>query len=113
MNLEIKKYIAENSVCHDLIFRNWKEFLNILFKNGGCVESILWFEYTSVEKQAESLGAGGYVDHDNPEYMWAETMIYDKNLYGKSFSEIILHIEKVIIENHPHNLVPSFFISEI
>ena len=112
MNPEIEKFIAENSVCSDFIFRNWKEFLNILFENGGCVESILWFEYTPVEKQAESLGGGGFADRDNPEYMWAETMIYDKNLSGKTLSEIVSHIEKVISENRPHNLVPSFFITE-
>lgn len=39
-------------------------------------------------------------------------MIYDKNLSEKTLSEIVSHIEKVISENHPHNLVPSFFITE-
>ncbi|MBQ7874285.1 MAG: hypothetical protein IJ306_03870 [Oscillospiraceae bacterium] len=113
MNAQIEKYISEKSLCSELIFDDWKEFLKILFEIGGKVNEILWFEYTSIEKQPESMGSGGYTDRQNPDYMWAETMIYDKNLSEKSFTELSEHIERTINKYQPHNLVPSFFDIEI
>ena len=80
MDNRITTYIEKNKVCSDLIFRNWSEFLELLFECGGFVNEILWFEYVLIDKQKYSLGGGGYVDKANPEYMWAETMIYDKYL---------------------------------
>ena len=109
MDKRIKEYIEKNKVCSDLIFRNWIEFLELLFQCGGFVKEILWFEYILIEKQAESLGGGGYIDKDNPNYMWVETMIWDKNLMNKTVSEIKTHIEKTIEKHKPHDLVPCFF----
>jgi len=31
MDGKIKKYIEENKVCSDLIFKNWSEFVELLF----------------------------------------------------------------------------------
>ena len=109
MTQTLEKYIEQNKVCSDLIFRNWNEFLDLLFTCGGSVNEILWFEYVLQEKQKDSLGGGGYRDKANPEYMWAETMIYDKNLGTKSLSEIKDHINSTIKLYYPHILVPCFF----
>ena len=109
MNRKIDNYIEENKVCSDLIFRNWSEFIELLFKCGGFVNEILWFEYVLIDKQKDSLGSGGYKDKENPEYMWAETMIVDKNLKHCSLEEIRVHIEKTIDKHKPHHLVPCFF----
>jgi len=109
MDSKIKKYIEENKVCSDLIFRNWSEFVELLFECGGFVNEILWFEYVLIDKQKDSLGGGGYGDKENPEYMWAETMIYDKALGQKTLVEIKDHITSTIKSYAPHILVPCFF----
>ena len=109
MNKKIEQYIAQNKVCSDLIFRDWNEFLELLFDCGGSVKELLWFEYVLIDRSEESLGGGGYQDTTNPKYMWAETMIYDKGLEQKSLSEIKEHIESTINFHKPHNLVPCFF----
>ena len=109
MRKKLDNYIDKNVVCSDLIFRDWNEFLELLFECGGSVKEILWFEYVLIEKQKESLGGGGYQDANNPEYMWAETMIYDKHLEKKSLLELKEHIEHTIKSYQPHNLVPCFF----
>ena len=109
MTQTLERYIEQNKVCSDLIFRNWNEFLDLLFACGGSVNEILWFEYILIEKQTNSLGGGGYRDNANPEYMWAETMIYDKDLGTKSLLEIKDHINSTIKLYYPHILVPCFF----
>ena len=108
MRKELELYIKEHQVCSDIVFNDWRSFLNVLYENGGAVNKILWFEYVRIDRQAESLGAGGYADHDNPGFMWAETMICDNDLDGESLLEITQHIEKVIQSNLPHTLVPCF-----
>ena len=109
MNKKTEQYIEQNKVCSDLIFRDWSDFLELLFCCGGAVKEILWFEYVLIANHAESLGGGGYQDSKNPEYMWSETMICDKGLEQKSLSEIKEHIESTINSHKPHNLVPCFF----
>jgi len=49
------------------------------------------------------------MDKDNPAYMWAETMLYDKNLKHCSLKEIRAHIEKTVDTHKPRQLVPCFF----
>ena len=56
MDKRLEKYIEENRVCSDLIFRNWSEFVELLFECGGFVNEILWFEYVLIDKQKDSLG---------------------------------------------------------
>lgn len=109
MKYELKTYIEENRVCSELIFRDWQEFLDVLFTCGGSVEEILWFEYVAIGRQTDSLGGGGYIDPSNPDYMWAETMIYHKQLGQKSPSELYDFIQNTIAKNLPHQLVPCFF----
>lgn len=35
MNTQLEEYIAKHKVCTELIFRDWQEFLEILFRNCG------------------------------------------------------------------------------
>ncbi len=109
MDKRLDEFIANNQVATDLLFRDWDAFLEILFDCGGCVQEILWFEYTPIDKQADSLGDGGYLDPSNPQYMWAETYLYDKDLFGNSLSEVKAHIANTIAIYAPHDLVPCFF----
>ena len=109
MDQKLEAFINENRVCSDLIFRDWRAFLNTLFACGGAVGEILWFEYVAIDSQGESLGGGGYVDLSDSGYMWAETMILDENLGDKSLLEITKHIELTIESYLPHKLVPCFW----
>ncbi len=108
----LKAYIEDNKLCLDYLFADWEEFLEILFTEGGCVESILWFEYIEINEHKQSLGSGGYKDKSNPEYMYAETQIFDEDFEDKSLYEIKGYI-KSVIDSYPNNkLMPSFYISE-
>lgn len=109
MDQQIANYIESNSVCSELLFPNWQEFLTLLFSCDGHISSIIWFEYVEISKQKDSLGSGGYKDLKNPDYMWAETAIFDDNLEKKSLSELVEHIQFTINKHHPHHLVPCFY----
>ena len=104
MDRKLKDYIINNQTSPEMIFRNYKEFLDILFDCGGAVSEILWFEYVLQEKQKDSLGGGGWIDKENPEYMWAETMIFDKGLENRSHAEIVEYIEKVTKRTNSYKL---------
>jgi len=109
MDNKLQDYITKYSVCSDLIFHNWHDFLEVLFSCGGSVREILWFEYVPVSMQAQSMGQGGYSDKENPEYMWAETHLYDQNLDHMDLEELSEHINRTIRSHSPHVLVPCFF----
>ena len=109
MNSKLTEYIAKNKLCSELLFRDWDEFLDLLYSNGGFVKEILWFEYILIDQQAESMGGGGYQEKINPKYMWAETTIYDKQLEHKSLIELKEYINQTIRSYIPHTLVPCFF----
>ena len=107
---DVEEYIEKNAFCSELIFKNWGEFLNIIYTNGKNISAILWWDYCLIEKQKESLGAGGYKDPKNPEYMFAETQFYDDGFETKSLAEVLEYI-KLMREKYPeNNLVPSFYL---
>ena len=108
---DVLDYIDKHKLCSDCIFANWKEFLELLYSQGGYVEAILWFEYVRVDEQINSLGGGGYKDTANPEYMYAETHIYENDIKNKSLSEVKEYIESVIASYPQNSLFPSFFIA--
>ena len=105
---KLKQYIEENKVCSENMFRDWTAFLELLFAQGGCVESILWFEYVRISEQKNSLGAGGYQDKNNPKYMYAETNIYQTGLENKTLVEVTEYIQSTFATYSDHTLVPSF-----
>lgn len=112
MNIKTAEYIKQNRVCGENIFRNWREFLNVLYENGDRADIIVWFDYCKVTEQHKSLGGGGYRDTQNPEYMWAETQIFENGFGDKSLEEILEYIESVRNEHREYDLYPSFYIKE-
>ena len=112
LTTEVLAYINKHQLCADYIFPDWKEFLNLLYSHNGYVTEILWFEHVATEKQADSLGCGGYQDPANSEFMYAETYLHDKSMESKSLSEVIAYIEAVISSYPNNHLIPSFMISE-
>lgn len=109
---DVLEYIEKHKVYSDYIFDDWEEFLEVLYSQGGYVEGVLWFEYVRIDEQVNSLGGGGYKDVVNPEYMYAETYIYENGMEGKSLLEVKSYIESVITSYPQNHLIPSFFIAE-
>ena len=102
------QYIEEHKLCFDYLFADWSEFLKLLYDQGGCVESILWFEHVLITEQKNSLGSGGYIDKNNVEYMYAETYLGNNDLKNKTLEEVNEYIESVISAYPNHKLLPSF-----
>lgn len=111
MNKIIEQYIKNNKVSESnaLIFRNWEDFLHILFQNNGRVEMIVWYEYCRINKQ--QIGMGGYIDSENQGFMWAETQFFKTDMQEKSLNEILDYISKTIQEYSEYNLYPEFYIN--
>ena len=109
---KVKTYISNHQLCPECLFDDWVEFLELLYEEGGCVESILWFEHVRIIDQKDSLGGGGYRDKTNPEYMYAETFLSEDNMASKPLSEVKKQIESTLL-SHPNNkLIPAFYIAE-
>lgn len=71
-----------------------------------------WFDYCKIANQSESLGAGGYIDKRDNDYMWAETQIYEIGLDNKTLSEILQYIEDIKNTYQDYKLYPAFYIAE-
>jgi len=110
MNKIVEQYIQTNKIpkTDALIFRNWREFLQILYHNNGCVEMIIWYEYCKISEQ--QIGSGGYIDVENQDYMWAETQIYESNMQKKTLNEILEYISKIQKEYSDYILYPEFYL---
>ncbi len=108
---KVSKYIEEHKLCSDNLFDDWSEFLDLLYEEGGCVESILWFEHVLITEQEKSLGGGGYIDKNDVEYMYAETYICNNDLKNRTLDEVNEYIRSVISAYPNHKLIPSFDIS--
>lgn len=112
MTPRLKAYIEDNKLCSEYLFADWEEFLELLYEEGGYAESVLWFEHIKISDQKQSLGSGGYKDKSNPDYMYAETQIFDGDFEHNSVYEVKKYI-KTVLEKYPNNkLIPSFYISE-
>ena len=116
---KVKTYISNHQLCPEYLFDDWVEFLELLYEEGGCVESILWFEHVRIIDQKDSLGGGGYRDKTNPEYMYAETHLFKDGLETNTLAEIkeyIIREKKAGFrygsKYKSHNLVPSFQIAD-
>ena len=106
----IDKYIEEHKVCGDYIFKDEAEFLNVLYSNQGKIEVIVWFEYCKISEQEKSLGSGGWINKQNPEYMWAETQIYEVNFQDKNLNEVLDYIKRIRSEYPQHKMYPAFYL---
>lgn len=113
MNRAIEKYIKENSIStdHTYIFRDWEDFLHLLYENNERVEMIVWYEYCEISNQ--QLGMGGYIDTQNKGYMWAETQIFECDLQEKSLGELLTYISETRKQYSDYELYPEFYVKEI
>lgn len=107
----VQKYIKEHQLCAEYIFADWEAFLDLLYEHSGRVDSILWFEHVRIIDQKDSLGAGGYRDQADPEYMYAETPMHD-GMESKSLSEVKEYIQATLAAYSNHVLIPSFYIDD-
>lgn len=110
MNRNVEEYIHKHKISktNALIFRDWEEFLYILYENSGRVEMIVWYEYCKINEQL--IGAGGYLDTENQGFMWAETQLFETDLHKKSLNEILEFILKVRKEYSNCDLYPEFYL---
>ncbi|MBE5933872.1 MAG: hypothetical protein E7263_10695 [Lachnospiraceae bacterium] len=112
MIITLSEYIEQNKLCNEFIFEDYNKFLEILFASNGVVSMIVWFDYCKIANQSEFLGAGGYIDKRDNDYMWAETQIYEIGLDNKTLSEILQYIEDIKNTYQDYKLYPAFYIAE-
>jgi hypothetical protein len=113
----VKRFIEENTFCHELLFEDWEAFLNVLYAEGGRVESILWWDHCKLSEQGSSVGMGGYKDPHDPDYMYAETQLFQDGFASVSLEEIKERINRQREEGlqydggyKSHDLMPSFYL---
>ena len=116
LSQKVKQYIQDHSLYSEYIFRDWEAFLDLLYAEGGRVSAILWWDHCRIADQHESIGMGGFIDPENPEYMFAETMVFDKGFETKSLEEIKEYIADIRDRDLclgtyiAFDLVPSFYL---
>ena len=112
----VKKYFEEKSLYSELVFQDWEPFLDLLYAEGGQVSAILWWDHCKRTEHSKSIGSGGHVDPRNPEYLFAETPLYEYGLETKSLDEIKAYIREIINSDIrfgdyiSFDLIPSFYI---
>ncbi len=106
----VEQYIQKHRIskANSLIFRDWNEFLQILYQNNGRVKMIIWYEYCRINEQ--QIGMGGYIDTENQGFMLAETQLFEANLQEKNLNEILEYISKIRKEYSNYNLFPEFYL---
>ena len=110
MSEKIQEFFEKHKICSEFLFVEWEEFIELLYSEGGRVDSILWFEHIEISQHNNSLGSGGYKDKNNPNYMYAETHIFKNEMENLSLHEINNYIESIIASYPNNKLIPSFFI---
>ena len=116
---KLKSYITEHCFCSEYLFKDWESFLDILYAEGARVTSVMWWDHCNKSEQDLSAGSGGYVDPENPEYIYTETQLFKDGLETYTLDEIKEYIQKqrksCIQYGHryvSHDLVPSFYLDE-
>mgnify|MGYP006873123418 CR=1 FL=1 len=116
LSYRIQKYIDDYSFCSEYLFKDWEEFLDFIYEEGGRVSFILWWEYC---KKNFQHGYGGYSDPDDQEWMCSEAWFYEDGFEEKSLAYIKAYIHE--IREHglilgdkyiTHDLVPSFYLAD-
>ena len=110
MKTKIEEYTKVHSACagHVLLFRNWEEFLLLLYANNECVAMIVWYEYC--KRNEQRIGMGGYVDRHNRNYMFAETHIFKTDLEKKNMDELLAYISETRERYSEYDLYPEFYL---
>ena len=111
----VNDYISEYSVGSECLFKDCNSFLKLLYAENRRVAAILRWDHCKRTEQLLSVGMGGYIDPENPEYMYAETQEYEESLETKTLDEIMTYIYRVKADGiwydskyKSHELVPSF-----
>ena len=119
INERILNYINDHVFCSEYLFKDWESFLDLLYAEGGCISSILWWDHCQKKMQYMSVGSGGYSDPDDPEYMYSETQFYEDGFESKTLDEIKNHINErrtvgLILGDKYFSFdpVPSFYLVE-
>ena len=116
---KVKQYIDRNSFCAEYLFRDWDAFLDLLYEEGCHVSAVQWWDHCNRHYNNVSVGSGGYIDPDDPEYMYAETYLYEDGMETLTLEELKAHISE--IREHglilgdkyfSNDLVPSFYLQE-
>lgn len=114
---KVKTFIEDHSFCSEYLFKDWETFLDILYAEGGAISCIQWWDHCTKSEQHRSIGSGGYADPENPEYLFAETQLFEDGFETKSLDEIKKHIAerrnaKICYHNRyiSFDLVPSFYL---
>lgn len=115
----IQAYIDDHAFCSEYLFKDWESFLDLLYSEGGCISSILWWDHCKKSQLRESVGGGGYRDPENDEYIYAETQLYKDGLETKALDEIkeYIHQERQTGFRYggkyrSHDLAPSFYLAD-
>lgn len=115
----VREYIDCNSFCSEYLFRNWDAFLDVLYEEGCHVAAIQWWDHCIRHYNNVSVGSGGYIDPDDPEYMYAETFLYEDGMQALTLEELKTHIAEtrehgLILGDkyYSNDLVPSFYLQE-
>lgn len=118
LSQRVNDYIKKYSIGSECLFRDWESFLRLLYAESEHIVAILWWDYCKKTDQCTSVGMGGYIDPKNPEYMYAETQLYEDGFENKTLDEIIEYIHRIKAEGlrygeeyFSHELVPSFYLS--
>ena len=116
---KVQTYIEDHSFCSEYLFKDWESFLDLLYAEGNCISSILWWDHCTEKQLRESVGSGGYRDPDNGEFIYAETQLYKEGLETYTLDEIKQYIEHVRktgfqygSKYKSHDLVPSFNLAD-
>ena len=116
---KVQNYINNHAFCSEYLFKDWESFLDLLYAEGGCIASILWWDHCKKSQLRESVGSGGYKDPDNEEFIYAETQLYKEGLEAYTLDEIKEYINQERktgfqygSKYKSHDLVPSFCLAE-
>ena len=108
----LKEYIEKYKLCAEYLFEDWEKFLDFLYLQKGSVSAILWWDHCKRAEQHHAIGRGGYIDPNDPAYMYAETQIYEDGFASKSLDEIKEYIRYIRSAYPGFDLIPSFYLDE-
>lgn len=119
INKKVQEYIDSHSFCSELLLKDWEAFLDLLYAEGGRVSAIQWWDRCRRTDQHLSVGGGGYVDQDDPAYMYAEVQLLEDGFETKSLEEVKQHIAARKAAGLQYgdayasfDLVPSFYLCD-
>ena len=115
----LQNYIDDYAFCSEYLFKDWESFLDLIYTEGGCISSILWWDHCRKSQLRESIGSGGFKDPENDEFIYAETQLSKEDLETYTLDEIKDYInqERKIVFRYgskysSHDLVPSFIVAD-